>query len=131
MQKKKQNILHLLRRSRLKEKLSGLMEKGKIYLDPELRLEKVAGLLRTNRTYLSAVINEDFGESFSGFVNRYRVNESIRLMKEGSRAGLNEIAEQAGFKSFSSFYIFFKRATGQNPGEFYRNLRISPNAPPC
>lgn len=106
-------------RNGLKEELKKLMSERKIYLDPDLRLDGMARLLNTNRTYVSFIIKEDFGESFIGFVNHCRVKAACELMSDPTRdLVVTQIAEQVGFKSFSSFNLFFKRYTGTTPAKY-------------
>lgn len=108
-------------REKLRRDLLRLMETDKVYLNPELRIDTVAQLLNTNRTYISTVINEDLGQSFIVFVNNYRIQEAQRLMQEGGLdKSIAEISELVGFKSHSSFIEFFKRFSGMSPGEFKR-----------
>ncbi len=110
-------------RMQLIKELKILMEEQKIFLNPELRLDFVAKELKTNRTYLSLVLKEDFGENFIGFVNRYRIEEAKQLIAEmDARLSFYEIAEKVGFKSISSFNVFFKRITNQTPAEFRRRI---------
>lgn len=106
-------------RVQLRNALKTLMEEDKIYRDSELRLDGVIRILRTNRTYLSLIIKEDFGDNFISFVNRYRIEEAKKLITDiDNTSGLYEIAEQVGFKSLSSFNVFFKRFTNQTPAKF-------------
>ncbi len=109
-------------RAQLQADLMKLMENNRIYLNPDLRLDSVVKELGTNRTYLSLIIKEDFGENFIGFVNRYRIDEAKQLLSDANnRTNLIEVAEKVGFKSISSFNVFFKRYTSQTPAEFRKS----------
>ncbi len=106
-------------RTHLQINLKILMETEKVYRNPDLRLDTVAASLKTNRTYLSTVIKDDFGENFIGLVNRYRIEEAKLLLEDkNNKATLPEITEKIGFKSISSFNTFFKRYTGKSPASF-------------
>lgn len=106
-------------RAKLRNDLIGLMENGHEFRNPELRLDNVVRALNTNRTYLSSIIREDFGENFIGFVNGYRIDEAKELLANGGASlQMTEIAEQVGFKSISSFNTFFKRETSMSPTQF-------------
>ncbi len=112
-------------RRKLREELETLMETQREYRNPELRLDSVARRLNTNRTYLSTVIREDFGNNFIGFVNSYRVREAKEALSKGAvLIPIVEISERVGFKSLSSFNAFFKRETGTSPAQ-YRKLSTS------
>ncbi len=108
-------------RAELKKALEELLEGNKAYLNPDLRLEMVANMLNTNRTYVSSIINEDYGMNFIVFVNHYRIKEAQKIMQDPQgEKSITVIAEAVGFKSHSSFVEFFKRFTGMNPSEFRR-----------
>ena len=103
--------------SRILKKLSEMIELDKIYLDPELTLRKLAINLSTNTTYLSKLINQKYQQNFNSFINKYRIQESIRLIEhpENANLTLEALSERAGFKSKSSFNSFFKKYTGYTP----------------
>src|SRR5690554_6942320 len=50
-------------RERLRRDLLRLMEEETLFKQADLRISDVSQRLRTNRTYLSNLINEEFGES--------------------------------------------------------------------
>ncbi len=106
-------------RVQLQTGLKILLEEKKVYLNPDLKLDTMASALQTNRTYLSWVIKEDFGENFIGLINRYRIEEAKALLKNpDTLTGIDDISEKVGFKSISSFNLFFKRYTNQTPAAF-------------
>ena len=107
----------------LKEKLLNLFEKEKIYTQTELRITTLCEELQTNRTYLSRLINTEFGMNFNEFVNQYRVREAERLLisDEHKSYTLEYIAEEAGFGTSNSFTRAFKEFRGITPGQFRKN----------
>jgi AraC-type DNA-binding domain-containing proteins len=120
-----QSTVAIKARKKLKTGLLDLMERECPYLKPDLRIDWFVQKLQTNRTYLSAIIHDDFGENFIGFVNRYRIVEAQRLMVEHPNEKLVAVAEKAGFKSVSSFNDFFRRLTGQSPAEYRRKQQAA------
>lgn len=56
------------------------MREEKIYKDNSITKDKIADLLGTNRTYLSRIINEQSKQSFTHYVNSFRIEEAIRLL---------------------------------------------------
>ncbi|MCD7972844.1 MAG: helix-turn-helix domain-containing protein [Candidatus Azobacteroides sp.] len=107
------------------EKLKEFMNTHTPYTDPELTLEGLAGMLGVNRSQLSRIINRSFGVNFNQFVNEYRVKAAIRIMSDAQSAHLSteQIIEQAGFNSRSSFYQMFKQTTGLTPAQ-YRKTKV-------
>lgn len=93
--------------AKLKEDLVGLFETGKIYLDKDLKIWDVSGQLGTNRTYVSRIINKEFGQNFSNFVNGYRVAHAKTLISTKKNYSVEEIADLSGFGSVNSLYRAF------------------------
>jgi len=93
--------------AKLKEDLVELFERGKIYLDKDLKIWDVSGQLGTNRTYVSRIINKEFGQNFSNFVNGYRVTHAKSLLSSKKNYSVEEIADLSGFGSVNSLYRAF------------------------
>lgn len=100
--------------------LKALMEDEHLYTDSSISVDSVAKRLGTNRSYLSAFINERYGKSFSEYVNDYRTEAAMDLLKTDKELSLTEIAERCGYSSEATFYRNFKGKTGTTPGD-YRN----------
>ncbi|MBD2769194.1 helix-turn-helix transcriptional regulator [Hymenobacter sp. BT664] len=107
----------------LMERLAAHMAHAKPYLDNDLSLTALAEQLQLNPNHLSQVLNEGFGESFYKFVNRHRVEESQRLLRDPAFANYTMlgIAYKAGFNTSSTFYKAFKDVVGCPPSEFMKN----------
>ncbi len=106
-----------------REKLEQWMETEKPYLNPEFRLNDLRQVLPLNRTYLSQLINAEYGCNFYQFVTNYRIEEAKRLMKEQPDLKMQDIAEQCGFSSPVVFSRIFTRETGETPSEWCANNR--------
>jgi AraC-like DNA-binding protein len=104
----------------LLEKLSRVMTEQKHFLKPDFSLPELAQQLGTTVHTLSQVINEGLNKSFFEMLATYRVEEAKRLLKEKTNIKVEEIAEQVGYNSKSSFNTAFKKITGLTPSE-YRN----------
>ena len=94
------------------------MQNEKPYCNPEFRLLDLRQVLPLNRTYLSQLINTEYGCNFYQFVTNYRIEEAKRLMKEHPEMQLQEIAERSGFSSPTVFSRIFARETGMTPREW-------------
>ena len=75
-------------------------------------------ILPTNRTYLSQLINAEYGCNFYQYVTNYRIAEAKRLMREHPELKMQEVAEQSGFASAAVFSRTFSRETGFSPREW-------------
>jgi AraC-like DNA-binding protein len=101
------------------------METVKPWLDPDLTLEQLAGQLALRPRVLSQVINEDLGQNFFEFINRYRIGEAKALLMDPADKKMTvlEVLYQVGFNSKSSFNTLFKKQTGVTPSEFKKKRR--------
>ena len=67
-------------------------------------------------------MNEGFGENFYKFINRFRIEESQRLLLNPAFNHFNilGIAFEAGFNSKATFNKTFKENIGISPSEFVK-----------
>ncbi len=107
------------------EALRGAVEKfvveEKPYLDSELSLVSLADRLKVHPNHLSQVINREFEQSFSDFINGYRVEYAKKLLTNerfANSLSVLEIGFEAGFNSRASFNRVFKKCTKMAPSQF-------------
>jgi len=105
-----------------REKLLRLMAEQRPWLEPELNLAELANRLALHPVLLSKVINAGCGQSFSDFVNTYRVEEARRKMADPAfgHYSLVGVALESGFNSKSTFNRVFKKLVGTAPSEAAR-----------
>ncbi|MBR5703234.1 MAG: AraC family transcriptional regulator, partial [Bacteroidales bacterium] len=102
----------------LKEEMSALIEEKELYRRKNLRITDVASELATNKTYVSILLNNMSGESFTSMITRYRVQYAQKLLREHPEMVLDEVADESGFSSRTSFFRNFKAVTGMTPQEW-------------
>ena len=97
-----------------------LIEKERLYKQMGLSVDEVAARLETQSYLVSQAINSCLGKNFFELINRYRVEEAKKLLKDSSRDHLSlvGIGFEAGFNSKTSFNTSFKKYTGMTPSEF-------------
>lgn len=101
------------------ERFVGMLNSGKISLTGNVLMDDVASLLGTNRTYLAMMMKEEFGTTFSNYMNSRRIAKAKRLIVESNyQAKMHDVAWQSGFSSLSSFNKVFKATTGVTPSEW-------------
>lgn len=100
------------------------MDAQKPYLDPELSLSKLSGLLRVKPEYLSEILNSNLNQSFFDFINRYRIEEfKKRCIDESSRnLSIMGIAYDCGFNSKAAFYRAFKKFENISPTAYIQGV---------
>jgi AraC-like DNA-binding protein len=109
---------------KLKEKLLNSIESKEIFLRKDLTIWDLCREVNSNRTYISNLINEEFGMNFNSFVNKYRINKAKSLLsdKNYQNYSLGKIAELSGFNSLASFNRAFQKFENISPGQ-YRNMK--------
>ena len=101
--------------------LEAWLDKDKPYLNPDFQLIDLRQVLPLNRTYLSQLINTEYGCTFYQFVNRRRIDEAKRMKIEHPDWAIQEICQRCGFSSPRVFYRTFARETGMTPKEWWFN----------
>lgn len=99
-------------------RLCKLMNEQKPYLDSNLKLQDVADLLHSNRTYISDCIKTARGQSFTQFINAYRLDEAMKQLQQYPEKKISAVWSEAGFATESSFFRAFKAANGVTPNEW-------------
>ena len=102
----------------LMERICRLMDEEQLYLRNDLKLQDVAVRLSTNSSYVSECINSVRGQSFSQFVNTYRIRHAQELLRRQPDAKAAIVATESGFSTESSFFRNFKAVTGMTPREW-------------
>ncbi len=102
------------------EKLSLYFQSEKPFLNPDLKITQVAQHLNTNRTYLSGLVHDRYGLNFSHFVNRWRIEESVRMFRDSShdQYSTRGISELCGFNNYNTFTTAFKCVFGVTPARY-------------
>ena len=108
-------------RLNLMGQMSTLIEEKELYRRKNLRITDVASELATNTTYVSVLLNNLSGESFTTMITRYRVQYAQKLLREHPDMLLDEVAESSGFSSRTTFFRSFKALTGQTPQEWRKS----------
>jgi len=100
------------------EKLKEIMGSKKPFLQPSFSLPDLAELMNLSVHSASQIINDGLGKTFFEMLAEYRIDEAKKLLVEKSNIKIEEIAEQVGYNSKSSFNTAFKKITGKTPSEF-------------
>jgi AraC-like DNA-binding protein len=98
-------------------KLMDLIDE-KIYLDVNLTMPKVAEKMKIPNYLLSQIINDHYGQSFSDFINFYRVEEAKRLLSQNQAIKISSIAYDSGFNTVSAFNLAFKKFENSTPSSY-------------
>ena len=96
------------------------MEKDNLFLNADLSIVSLAEKVGTNRTYVSKAIKDAKGCNFSDYVNRYRLDYAVDMMKNMPKASIvvQNIALQCGCGSIQTFYRYFKLFFNETPTQW-------------
>ena len=108
-----------------REALEHWMESEKPYLNPDFRLLDLRQVLPLNRTYLSQFIRAQYDCTFYQFVNRYRIDDAKRLMKDNPDMKIAEVSGRCGFSSPTVFSRTFATIAGITPREWSKRIHSS------
>ena len=95
------------------------MEDQKPYLDDKLNLESFSRAIFSNKVYVSKNINYYSGRNFRQFVNWYRIQYALELMKTDPHLRMEEVSMLSGFHSTVSFNMAFRLFEGRTPTEWH------------
>ena len=98
--------------------LKSWMEEEKPYLYNDFKLTDVSHILPLNRTYLSRIFNEGFGQNFSEVVRAYRVNYSKEILRNNPSIPTYQVATLSGFRSDTTYIKAFKQITNMTPTQY-------------
>ena len=90
------------------------------YLEPSLTIQELSKQVNIPVRDLSILINHQINQHFFDFINEYRIQKAMQILKNPSKSKFTilEILYEVGFNSKSSFNTAFKKYTNQTPTEF-------------
>jgi len=108
--------------SRQITELKYYMTEKEPFLDPSLTIQELSNQINIPVRDLSILINHHIDQHFFDFVNEYRIQKAMNILKDQSKSQLTvlEILYEVGFNSKSSFNTSFKKYTSLTPTA-YRN----------
>ena len=107
----------------LKDRLCNILEREKLYLNPEIRVGDLAERLFTNKSYLAQTIKIKLNKNFCQLVHYYRVREAMRIYAQNPDLTITQLCRRVGFNSMTTFNTAFGRNTGFTPAEWCKEFR--------
>jgi AraC-like DNA-binding protein len=128
IEKYKNNPIDENTKKKYLQKIDGYMKSQRPFLNPEISLEVIAKDLSINPRIISQIINESFESNFKGYINIYRIRESLKILSqpENDKKTILEILYEVGFNSKSVFNRQFKKYTGLTPQEYRAKHQSGP-----
>lgn len=114
------------RSSEIEENIRTHFSRNKPFLKHSYSLRMLSEEIHLPLHQLSAFINSNYKMNFNDFVNEYRIISCIDklIKKEWEFKKLESIAEETGFNNRNTFTSAFKKATGLNPSEFIKYIKL-------
>ena len=88
-----------------------------------ITLKMVADRFYVSMEYLSKVFKSTYGEGFTEYVTRLRMEKAAALISDGALS-LKEIGEAVGYYDQAHFYKTFKKIYGKAPGQYRQDSKI-------
>lgn len=84
--------------------------------DPELCLQMVADHFNLSNAYISSLVKDETGQSFSVYCERLRIANACEMLREGKQ--IQAVAEAVGYSSAHTFRRVFKKVVGILPSQY-------------
>lgn len=96
------------------------MRENRPWLSSDFSMQEMCRAIGSNTKYVSWVLNNLIGKTFSEYVNEFRVMEACRRLSDSANSclTLEFIGKSVGFKSRSTFGPAFKKVTGLSPRDY-------------
>ncbi|MBA4054382.1 MAG: hypothetical protein C0490_06710 [Marivirga sp.] len=94
-----------------RKKIQDVMESKRPFPDNNFSLKKLSEMASIPQHVLSRTFSMEFRETFTNFINRYRIGESKRILREPEKEyrSIAGIAFESGFNSISCFTSHSKK----------------------
>lgn len=96
------SLLSVVAKDELEAKIRAVLIEQKLYLNPNLRIGELADAVKSNKKYVSIVMNERF-VSFYTELNRLRIEAAMEYKKNHPLASREEIAIHCGFSNVKTY----------------------------
>ena len=116
------NLVH--ERVNLIRKAKNYIDKN--FVDPDLKMNKVAAIFNLSSGYFSTIFSQEIGESYRNYLNGLRINQAKELLKT-TNMKITEVAHQCGYNDAHYFSTMFKKITGFTPSEIREDRKKNRN----
>lgn len=110
----------------LLDKILTVMEDTELICSTSFSTDVLAERVGISYKYISQVINEKYDYSFNILLNRYRIKEVCKRLKDVENYGsytTEAIAQSVGFKNRTTFINAFKKETGMTPYQYLKFVK--------
>lgn len=98
-----------------------IIRAGKIFTNPNLNRDSLAEACGMSRARLIQVIQDNTGLSPNDYINRHRIEYSIKLIQEHPEWTIDAIAEESGYVRRATYYSHFNKICGITPAQYRKS----------
>ena len=88
----------------------------------KLVLQDVVDALNYSETFLNKKFKKQMGTTFIEYLNRFRIQKALELLREGSTA-VQDVSWQCGIGDYKYFNMVFKKYIGCSPKEYVGKIK--------
>ena len=109
----------------IEENLEKVLNKKKLYLNPNLNLNTLANETHVSPPDLTTYLNKILNKNFNQFITDFRIEESKSLLNsiKENKLNIEQVMYSSGFNSKSVFNTAFKNRTGMTPSEYKKQVK--------
>ncbi|HEX4158647.1 MAG TPA: helix-turn-helix domain-containing protein [Rhizomicrobium sp.] len=108
----------------LEQRFAQLVDEQKAYLNPSLSVAELALMAGVPARQLSQYVNSQFLMNVPAYLNKCRVREAARILREAPDKPIKVVMFEAGFASKNLFHREFQRNMGRSPTAFRQSMQI-------
>ncbi len=91
------------------------------YTNPDINIEDTAATLGTTRPQINKILKAELGLTFTSYINKLRLTEASRLLRDEPSMGIKQVALGVGFANVTYFNVLFKKEYGCTPKMIRQN----------
>ncbi|MFZ2097115.1 MAG: response regulator [Anaerolineales bacterium] len=105
----------------VRPEIKKILNEIQMNISAELDLNWASNLVSLHPNYFSKIFRKETGETFSGYLNRVRIERATKYLQEGVWSN-QQIAEMVGLPDYRTFFNVFKRIVGKSPTDFKNSI---------
>lgn len=102
----------------LMNKIDQIVMEKKMFLEPDLNLQKLASVLQEKDRNISQAINTVKKRNVNDYINSFRIEFACNLLLTNKEKPIFEVMYKSGFSTKAAFNLAFKKMTGETPTQY-------------
>lgn len=117
------SVLHAPSASQLlAAKIQQIMQEQQPWRDASFTVNQLSKMVYSNKTYVTCCFRKQLHTTFSGYVNRCRIDYVLSCLHSNPSQPLELLFEEAGYQHYTTGWRNFKRFTGSSPTAYVANM---------